>query len=61
MNVKEAKKILSDELGSYRKKPYAVLTEMIEMEPTNYVLSGESGAKYQIEIQAFWDDQPFKN
>ena len=48
MNIKEAKKIHSDELGAYREKPYAVLTEMIEMEPTNYDLFGESGAKYQI-------------
>ena len=34
---------------------------MIEKEPVNFTISGESGTKYQIEIQACWDDKPFNN
>ena len=34
---------------------------MIDMEPITYELTGQNGTKYQIEIQAFWDDKPGGN
>ncbi len=58
MNSQEAKKIIADQLKPYRDKPYSELIKMIKNKPSTYEVKGQSGALYQIEIQAFWDDRP---
>ncbi len=58
MNTQEAKKIIADQLKSYREKPYSELIKMIKQKPLTYEIRGQSGTLYQIEIEAFWDDRP---
>lgn len=61
MNKQEAEKIIADQLKPYRQQPYSELIKMIKQKPSTYEVRGLSGALYQIEIQAFWDDQPNGN
>lgn len=61
MNSQEAKKIIADQLTPYREKPYSELIKMIKQKPLTYEVRGQSGTLYQIEIQAFWDNQPNEN
>jgi hypothetical protein len=58
VNKAEAKKIIAKELEQYRIKPYSELVEMIDKESINYELTSEGGDRYQIEIEAFWDNKP---
>lgn len=58
----EVKKILRNEINKYRKKSYSELVKLTKDE--NIVVKeviGESGCKYQIEIQAFWDSKKGKD
>lgn len=57
MNKDEAKGIIQEELEPFRLKPYAELVLMIEGEPFVTERVGPSGTRYQIEIEAFWDDK----
>ncbi|MGB2862528.1 MAG: hypothetical protein WBC05_04310 [Sedimentisphaerales bacterium] len=57
MNKEEAKHIVQAELESYRAKPYSELVQMIDAESVTGEFIGPSGKRYQIEIQAFWDDK----
>lgn len=61
MNRQEAENIIAEQLKPYREKPYAELIKLIKQKPLTYELKGQSGALYQIEIQAFWDDRPDGN
>jgi hypothetical protein len=61
MNTQEAKKIIADQLKPYREKSYSELVKMVKQQPLTYEVRGQSGALYQIEIQAFWDDRPNDN
>ena len=61
MNKEEARQIIQAELESYRAKPYSELIQMIDAESVTGELIGPSGKRYQIEIQAFWDDKPNGN
>ena len=61
MDKQEAKKIIAQELKTFRDKPYHELIQMIDAEPIVYEVSGSQGATYQTEIQAFWDDKPNKD
>ena len=56
MNKTEAKRMLSDELDVYRSKSYKELVNLIN-EPSTYEKIGDSGLKYQIEVQAHWDNE----
>jgi len=58
MNTREARTIIAKELLPYRKKSYADLRGMIDAEPVTYEVRGDGQANFQIEIQAFWDDEP---
>ena len=55
MNTEEAQDILSLEVVAIRSKSYEVLATLIGS-PLNFEKKGPSGAAYQIEIQAFWDN-----
>ena len=57
MNAKkEARQIISAMVEQYRDKPYEELTAMVGAEPITGEVIGESGRKYQYEIQVIWDD-----
>jgi len=58
----EARQILSEKLAELRRTSYADWQRVIgtKHSRTEQVLA-PSGTKYQIQVQAFWDDQPEKN
>ena len=60
MNKKEATSILVKQIEYCRELDYKELISLIENIETFQVI-GETGTQYQIEIQAFWDDQPNGN
>lgn len=55
MNNAEARSVLKTELAKYRAKPYRELVTLIGNTQTLEVLAS-SGATYQIEVEAMWDD-----
>jgi hypothetical protein len=57
MNSAEARAILLAESARYRAKSYKDLVYLLEHQDC-YEVEGRSGARYQLEIQAFWDDKP---
>ena len=61
MDKKEAKRIITEQLEKYRSKSYQELIQLIDTEPITYELTSNSNTKYQIEIEAFWDDKPNGN
>ena len=60
MDKTEAKRILTEQLERYRKKSHSELTQLMT-EPENFTVVGDSGAKYQLEIEAVWDDESAKD
>ena len=61
MNRQEAESIVAEQLKSYREKPYSELVKLMGQKPSTFEIRGPSGVLYQLEIQAFWDDQPNGN
>jgi hypothetical protein len=57
MNKDEPKAILSDQLKSFTTHSYSELTAFID-KPVGVEIAGLSGAKYQIEINVFFDSKP---
>ncbi len=55
MNKQEAKTLLAQELGGWRRKSYADLAALVGGEPVTGEVLGEGGDRYQFEIQAVWD------
>jgi hypothetical protein len=55
MDKGEAKKILSEVLDEYRAMSNKELVDLIQS-PLAFEKLGSSGAEFQIEIQAFWDE-----
>lgn len=55
MNTAEAKAILDGELAKLRVKPYSELVPLIK-EVQTLEITGLSGARYQLEFEARWDD-----
>jgi hypothetical protein len=55
MNKQEAQEILNSELLTFRTREYEDLT-VLSSAPFHYEIKGTSGAMYQIEVQAFWDN-----
>lgn len=55
MDKEEAATIVSKELNVLRGKAYSELVRLIGTEMV-FEKRGSSGAAYQIEIEAFWDD-----
>jgi hypothetical protein len=57
LDKEEAREILRRELMSYRKYGREELMPMLDSQLTS-VAVGPSGARYNIEVQVFWDDIP---
>jgi hypothetical protein len=56
MDKSEAHKILGEQLARFGS--YTELVSLVESgRVENFEVRGESGAKYQVEIQFFWDDK----
>lgn len=60
MDKTEAKKILTAQLEQYRKRSHSELTQLIN-EPETLTVTGDSGTKYGLEIEALWDHEPGKD
>ena len=72
MNKREAKAILAEQVARLRRQSYSELRRYISKErfrigPISFgggenvealEVTGESGAEYQLEIGAVWDDRP---
>jgi len=58
MDKQEAKQLILTELEFFRAKPYVELVRLVNTEPVTGERTSPSGKRYQIEIQAFWDDKP---
>ena len=61
MNQREAKEILDSIVAGYHKKTYAELAQLIDGDIGVFHVYGESGTKYEIEIDVFWDEENEKN
>lgn len=57
MNSSEARAILLEAYAKYRAKSYEDLLTLLGHQDC-YDVEGPSGVRYQLEIQAFWDDKP---
>jgi len=55
MNKEEARAVARAFLANYRAKPYVELAALIGSTQTVEVTT-PSGTRYQLELQAFWDD-----
>ena len=55
LNTAEAKTILDAELAKLRAKPYGELVSLIK-EVQTLEVTASSGACYQLEFEAIWDD-----
>lgn len=60
MNSEQAKQMLNEELEKYRQQTFAELANRIGENEANEKTSA-SGARYQIEINIFWENQPNGN
>jgi hypothetical protein len=60
MDKAEAREILGRHLSGYRKRSHAELVRLLgEVDVAE--IAGPSGAKYQIEVEVFWDDKTQRN
>lgn len=57
MDKAEALQLLERHLSGYRTRTYDELKLLVRA-PAVAEATGPSGAKYQIEVEAFWDDKP---
>jgi hypothetical protein len=55
MDRAEARRVATEFLAPYRAKGYAELVALIGTIQTHQVVA-PSGVRYQLELQAFWDD-----
>ena len=60
MDKKEAQLKLGEVLRTYRAREYSDLRDLIGS-PNTFEVKGVSGVRYQLEVQAFWDDKPDNN
>jgi hypothetical protein len=60
MDKTEAKKILTEQLEQYRKRSHSELTQLIN-QPETLTVVGDSGTKYGLEFEVFWDHEPGKD
>ncbi len=56
MDKDEARQILSRHLAGYRSRTHADLVRLLGAVDVAEI-AGPSGAKYQIEVEVFWDDK----
>jgi hypothetical protein len=59
VNKTEARQLLAAKIAELRRCSYTDLLRF--MEPEGLEVVGPSGAIYQFEVQAFWDDEPHRN
>ena len=57
MDNAEAAALLKVHLATYRRRAYGELL-MIRGKPQVTELLGDSGGRYQVEVEVFWDDRP---
>jgi len=60
MDTTEARAILAEQLARYRTNSYARLRDLIDSQDV-LEIRGPSGAVYQLEIEAVWDERPEGN
>lgn len=60
MDIREAKRLLTEALEVYRVKPYAELAKLVAHTVVEEQV-GADGRQYQLEIQIVWDSQPQGN
>lgn len=60
MDKQEAKAILAVQLVNYRGRSYTELQKLLKSQDT-FELTGDSGARYQLEFYAVWDVNPGGN
>ena len=58
MNTADARAVLIQELARYRARSYSELVHELLGKQDTYEVKSSTGIKYQVEIQAFWDDKP---
>jgi hypothetical protein len=56
MDKREARSILGQRIAELRRESYDSLKAKWLDQPDCEQITGDSGARYQVEIQAFWDD-----
>jgi len=61
MDNTEARELLSSHLAQYRKRSFAELVEIHRIPVGTIEAVAPSGARYAIEVEAFWDDAPGGN
>jgi len=62
MNKIEADEILSEQINKLRKLSYLELSRFTDVKNIETPeITGKSETKYQLEIQAIWDDKPKGN
>jgi len=61
MDKPEASAILATEVQKLRKRPYCDLVRRLLDKQETFEVTAASGVRYQIELQAFWDDKRAKN
>jgi hypothetical protein len=57
MDRVEAARLLRQEMVRYARRPHAELTRLID-EIDAYELEGAAGVRYQVEVNAYWSDEP---
>jgi hypothetical protein len=59
LNKTEAEEILASQINYLRQQTYVSLKKFMSFRNVRcFEMTGESGAKYQIEIESFWDGKP---
>jgi hypothetical protein len=58
MNNSEATEIVRRELTKYRNLPYSELVTLVGTRIPTIVVTGASGAEYQVVVQVIWEDEP---
>ncbi len=62
MDKVEAKEILLEQINKFRNLSYLELCRFVSVKNIETPeIIGKSGTKYQLEIQAVWDDKPRRN
>jgi hypothetical protein len=61
MDKAEAGAILATEVQNLRTRPYFELIRRLLDEQETFEVTAASGVRYQVELDAFWDDKRAKN
>jgi hypothetical protein len=56
MDTQEARRLIEARLAKYRTLGYTALLRLLQEQDT-FELEGATGTKYQVEIQAVWDNR----